>query len=197
MPEDITQDKVQETAIDWASVNPADIPPEIIKKSESFREVLDESISRRQTISRMKAEQTEQPPTPEAPQETDTEVVPAWAQSLVSTVDTLQQRLADSEKTNIEKAKARAIEQFSIPDDMAEFIVGTSEDEIFAKAKKLGGAVKPQGHKGNTPVGSGAEESDKEHDALMAKVKDKLNGADGSSVFSPGAQRKLGGGPVA
>lgn len=191
-----TQQPAKQAAIDWSSVNVDDIPADVLKQHPLYREVLAESITRRQTIAQLKAALGDNAPQSGAqPAQPAKQAEDDRLAALQEMVNQLTSRIEQDAKARVERTRALAIETYGIPAELHDMVVGETEDEILARAKKLGTFIVPQPHKGSTPVGN-TNSATNADDELLSKVKARLTGADVQNVFAPGVQRTMGGGPI-
>lgn len=181
-----------EETIDWATMS---IPEEVIKATPAFKELLSESIQRRQKIAELQAAAAAAAPVvDETPAQVPVDATLAAIQQLTQTVTALQDRLAQTETVTREQRRANILSQHGIPDDLRSLVTGDDDETFTANALLVKARLMP-----NTPadkVPAGTEVSVSAASDLALQARNRLKGTQGEGIFSPGVQRQAGGGPV-
>lgn len=188
--------------VDWSAVSANDVPEDVIKQHPLFQKVLSESIERRkalkdrdQKISQLlqDGEKPEATQTVTQPQQNDSDM-PVWAQSLVGKLAAVEQFVQQNQQTTLEMAREAAMKANNLPEKAAEFLTGSTPEEINSQAAKLAGVFSMS----NTSPGNAGTQSFAE--GLAARAFERLKGhADpmsGTGIFDPGVQKQHKGGSI-
>lgn len=169
-------------SVDWSTINPADIPADVIKANPLFAKVLGESIDRRKKIEKM----TDQLGTT-ANADMATEL--ATLRDAVTTLTQLQlQQQEDAQRTQVALSNG-------LPLTAAKYLSGTTLEELTASAKELKGFMGTSVTSGD-PVSPGAPGTPTDPNAgIRARMLAKIKGDD-VDPFDPGFQRQAGGKPI-
>lgn len=176
-----------------APAQPA-ISEEMIKAHPLYKSLLEESITRRQTIAALKqeleAKQAPASPAPEPPKK-DADPIDARIASLTDMISKLTERIEGDHKARVEMTRSSLIQQHGIPAQLQGFVNGTTEDEIRTQVNALLPFITP------TPsnVGAGNTGVPVSDEDLVAQMHGILDGKPNFDPYDPAIQRKLGGGP--
>lgn len=186
------QQQVDWSKVDWSK---APIPEDAIKSSKLYRDVLDESVKRRQRIADLKAAMEKDEPEENKTEQVKpeqagtTQEIPTWAQEFMQAFKTVQQELALTKREAMVKS---ALTKYRLSEDVTEFIHGDTEADIMASAEKLSKLTK-------TYPQIGATNSDGEVDTnkdMLKRVVAVMENKGGTSPFDTGLQSQLGGGAI-
>ncbi len=185
--------------VDWTKVT---IPDEVLKNQPAYKELLSESIERRQTIKELRSRIEELEAmfpvseneegannTPSASSENDP-VARALAQIdvLNKKIEQLLEKTASAERKAVLQA---AMRDNKIPEEYGQLITGETPEQIQAQAQLLGRLFKVQ----STSPGNAGSEGAKSDFYRRAEVALKGDG-ELTDIFAPGVHRQRGGGPV-
>lgn len=184
-------------SIDWSKIDPSQIPLDVLKKTDAYAEILSESIERRKKIKALQ-EQVEPPQKPEAVEpsaDVADPLVKAITERFASLEEKLNNQLQALESAKQKTAKEAVMAQYQIPEELGQFITGSTPEELAQAAQVLSKNLRI-GPEGN--VGSGNASEDTDPITSMAKrIRDRLEGKAESNIFSPGTHRQSGGGTQA
>lgn len=204
MPDDITTEGGQseqttggQQEIDWSKVDwsKAPIPEEVIRGTKQYKEVLDESVKRRQRIADLKAAMEKDEPedvkTEQAKltQPDNSQEIPAWAREFMESFKTVQQQLAQTKR---ETMVSQALAEYKLSGDVAEFIQGDDKASIMASAEKLSKLTKTYPQIGATDPDGNVDPSKD----MLARVVEVMENKGKTNPFDTGFQAQLGGGAI-
>lgn len=192
------------TEIDWSTVDVSQIPADVIKKTTAYKDVLTESIQRRQTISSLKDMLEEKKPDDNPKNPVPNNGNDATDDQDDSRLARLERMVSSLVKDSDTENRIRAAKAAGFDDSQASYLAGRltgdTYDEYVADAKKFAEFMPPKtegSNKGggstlspNNPAPGGKDDSMKAR--LAAQVR-ALNNAD-SNPFTPGAAAQAGGG---
>lgn len=179
--------------VDWSKIDPASIPENIIKATPQFKEVLSESVERRQAIKALKeqvglvdAPKTDKPATPTQPDD-----MPAWAKQMMERVEKAEKAaLEGGRKTLINQA----LETHNLPAEAARWITGGTLEEITSQAAELAKTFMTPGVGGSSgDGGQPATQQDRLRTAILTRVKGQAGPIDPveGSLFNPKIQDRV------
>lgn len=184
-----TTEQKPETTIDWSKVSADTIPADLVKQTPLYKDVLGESIERRQQIAKLKEQVATPPQTPEA---TST---PNSVQEALDRVAKLEKSLAE-ERAN--SWRVQAAKEAQLPDKFANRLVGTTYEEVLADAKSIAEALpKPAAGQTAPPASAnpGNAAGDEKDTTMLNRITARMGANFGvTSPFDPGVQRQAGGG---
>lgn len=171
--------------IDWSSVT---IPTHVVRETPEYKELLAESIERRQTISAMKRDaekppdENAQPTQPEQP-----ELDPTVA-ALVQQVQALTQIVQNGQQSERDRARAQLMKEHGIPEALASMITGETVEDMTTAAKTLAQFVVPRRPESDIPSGA----SPTGNEDIIEQAKRRVQGTE-TDIFNPVLQTTLGG----
>lgn len=177
--------------IDWATVDPNVIPESVLKSTKWGKEIMTETVSRRQEIKALKdAQAAAQPNQPQAqtPAKDDT---PEWAKQLMARMDSFESANRKTEKDVHVKS---ALEKYNLPPEAAQWLTGSDAATIQSQAEQLAKTfLTPQT---NGAMGNG--QTFDRVDRMKAAITNRIKGAQGpidpieGSLFNPQVQDRVG-----
>ena len=174
---------------DWSKLT---VPDEVVREHPAYKQILSESIERRQAIAALKQEleQAKQPPaTPVKPAETPNAPVDPRIDQLTQMVEALTTKWTQSEQARVAQFKQGLIQQNNIPEKLASLITAETVEGIQAQVDAILPFVQP--HKANTGLGNTGDAG--VTDGLLAEVDRILNGQSTIDPFSPQLHSAMGG----
>lgn len=174
---------------DWSKTT---IPDDVIRNHPAYKDILSESIGRRQEIAALKQElESAKKPaatTPEAPVQP---VAPGDERidKLMAAVEALTARQAQSDKARIDQYRAGLIAQYNIPPAQQALITAQDETGIKAQVDALAPLLSP--HKSDMGLGNTGDAP--ATDSLVKEVKSILNGNATIDPFDPKIHKAMGG----
>lgn len=182
---EIDYSKIDYSKIDWSKVPVDALPEEIVKATPVARQLLEETIQRRQTIKQMKAALEEKPTDDATKKPADKpDDVPAWAQNLITEVQSIK---TATQRDVTDKVVTEQMAAHKLPEKVRQFLVGTP-DEIKAKAKDLAETYTQHDSTSQGAGGSDGTDSSAVQNRARAIIKAKLEGTvpvteSGKSIF--------------
>lgn len=169
-----------------------------VKNHPLYKELLSESIERRQTIKSLKEEletlKTSIPDTPQPEASSDAPVVQSNSDvnDLKAQVEELKQTLANQQ---LETARQKSLSDYGLPSGLAQFLTGNTVEEISAKAEELANHLKPNTPRDVSDVGT----PENPVNDLQTRVLEKVLGKhkqEGSNIYDPNFATRHGGGVI-
>lgn len=160
--------------IDWTKVDPSTIPLEVIKQNPEYKQVLDESIKRRQKIAKLtetlddkpQGDTQEKPKTP-----TDNADMPEWAKDLIKSVNQIQSATQQRSLTELREAIAG---QAGWTPEQASHLTATDEAGIKAQIADFEKTFDLKGKRFGGMNTNGDSDTDKE--AVRGRLLERLGG---------------------
>lgn len=198
--EDNSQGGDTSQQIDWSKVDPNSIPETVLKNNKAYTKVLDEAVTRRQTIKSLRDQLSENKPQdqgnankPDQPQTSD-----AISQQLKTLSDTVQGlvTLAQTQQTqSLIEFRKQAAEAYGIKSDsIRDRLQGNDMTSIFADAEKVAKelGIQPPPVQNGSRIGNVNGQRDK---SVLARVEARIKGNDNAvDPYSPDLHSALGGG---
>lgn len=196
IPGDAPKDVIKDTSpIDWSKVT---IPDEVLKRDPRYREVLDESIKRRQQIKALKTQLEEPEEKKPAPQETKS---PQPSQP-EDRIDRIEKMLASIVESSQAERKAMAVkvlaDKYGLPPEATAFLKGDTAEELEASASTLANLLpKKSVPSTSTSAGNpGKTDASALVDAIKARMAANFDFEKNDGIFGSGVQRQKGGGAI-
>lgn len=157
--------------IDWSKIDPSTIPVDVIKQNPEYKQVLDESIKRRQKIAKLTETLDDKPQgdTQEKPK-TPTDV-PDWAKPLIEAVSQIQEATKQKSLTELRVALAG---QAGWTPEQASHLTATDEAGIKAQIAEFEKTFDLKGKRFGGMNANGDSDTDKE--AVRSRLLEKLGG---------------------
>lgn len=184
--------------IDWTKIDPNAIPETVLKNTKAYKDLLDESVDRRKTISKLKGDTKDKPQNQDnADQNQVPDEIKNTIKELTQTVQGLV-KLAETQQTQtLAQIRQEAAEQYGLKSDrLRDRLQGSDRASIFKDAEEVAKELNIQPPpKQNGRVGNVTMERDK---TIQNKVEARIRGANSSSIdpYSPDLHSALGGGIV-
>ncbi len=185
---------VAPVAIDWSKVDPTQIPAELVKATPQFKDVLTESVNRRQQLKALKDQIDTGEPAPKgepkpAPKPDDSDT-PAWAKQIIDRLDKVETlATVNGRKALLDDA----ITTFNLPASSATWITATDAAGIKAQAAELAKTFNLPAP--GTVAGNGqtSTQTDRYKAAIMSRVKGQQGPIDPleGSLFNPSIQDRI------
>lgn len=170
--------------VDWSKINPADIPAEIVKATGLYRDVLGESIKRRETITELK-KQLQPAPDGSAPSD-EIKQLRDVVEKLV-TMQAVQQEHAERVQVAVTNG---------LPASAAKYITGSTSEELAASVAELKKLFSENSIVSGDAVSPGAPGTPTDPNAgIRARMLAQIKGDD-IDPFDVGFQRQAGGKPM-
>ena len=186
----IDYSKIDWSKIDWTKVPVDAVPESVVKATPTGKSLLEETIQRRQTIKQMKEALGEKPAEQTTPTQTPKpDDMPDWAKQILGEVEAIK---TNTQATAIKTATDAAMQQYKLPENARQFLVGNSPDEIAAKAKDLSAMFTPNDT--TSPGNPGTRSGGDIHSRAKAVIKARIDGAKpvadtGNSIFDKSFHR--------
>lgn len=186
-----TKETTQSTTIDWSKIDVSQIPVDVIKKAPAYKEVLDESVARRQKIAELK-QHLDDDDKPAKPEGKITDSKTNDDDPMLARLSKLEQLLTGLVTEKVEGSKAAIGAKYGLSAEQSKLVNGNTPEDIEASAKGIATmfGIKPPASDASSTNPAGATE-----DGLVARLKARMSGSDTmSNPFDPGVQRMTGGG---
>ena len=135
--------------INWEEVKVDDIPVDLLKQSKAYKDLMSESVERRQTIKRMRDAMNE--PEEETSAEPQEITLTSLQEQLTQLTTILVQRDTDTARNMIAA-------EFNIPENLQKYIQGDSAEAMKESAEELSKAFAQPTGNNSSPTNAGVQE---------------------------------------
>lgn len=168
-----------------------EITDDVIKNHPLYKQLLSESVARRQTIKQLEEQfKNVLTPTPAAETVSDNSAPPQKG----LTEDAVEKRIADAlAKRDLKASQDKLLDQFKVPNEVREL---WRDNDVEAMQKRL--TVAFGGPLGGGSPGNGSGNDDP-HADIRTRIRARISGQGenpGEKLYEPSKQRELGGGIV-
>lgn len=174
-----------------------EITEDAVKQHPLYKQVLEESISRRLALKELKAQlekvTSQDEPKRELPQKQGEEV-PSWAAQLMERISGLETQIVQEKSASF---KAQVAQKYGISSEDAElFLTASDPTQLENQAKKLAERLGTKKFQDPTSPGNGSGGENANMASLRQKLERLMKGEQDESVFDVGYAQRTGGGVI-